>query len=171
MSPVIRTLLFTVFVPGFWTVMMPCWLLPRGARAGFARSGRHRLAADCRRNRTLLCMCFLGIRNSRQRHAASIGSAKETGGRGTLPDCAKSHVLECWLCDARRGGCLSLVRTRGVGGGIRRGCECVCPTLRGAYTAAEIRGEIRRVLQECAEVVPAVPSKVVAARPYWTSFA
>jgi protein-S-isoprenylcysteine O-methyltransferase Ste14 len=32
MSPVIRTLLFTVFVPGFWTVLMPYWLLPRGAR-------------------------------------------------------------------------------------------------------------------------------------------
>ena len=32
MSPVIRTLIFTVFVPGFWTVMMPYWLLPRGAR-------------------------------------------------------------------------------------------------------------------------------------------
>lgn len=32
MSPIIRTLIFTVFVPGFWTVMMPYWLLPRGAR-------------------------------------------------------------------------------------------------------------------------------------------
>lgn len=32
MSPVIRTLIFTVFIPGFWTVMMPYWLLPRGAR-------------------------------------------------------------------------------------------------------------------------------------------
>ena len=32
MSPVIRTLIFTVFVPGFWTVMMPYWMLPRGAR-------------------------------------------------------------------------------------------------------------------------------------------
>jgi protein-S-isoprenylcysteine O-methyltransferase Ste14 len=32
MSPVIRTLIFTVFVPGFWTVVMPYWLLPRGVR-------------------------------------------------------------------------------------------------------------------------------------------
>jgi protein-S-isoprenylcysteine O-methyltransferase Ste14 len=32
MSPVIRTLIFTIFVPGFWTVAMPYWLLPRGAR-------------------------------------------------------------------------------------------------------------------------------------------
>jgi protein-S-isoprenylcysteine O-methyltransferase Ste14 len=32
MSPVIRTLIFTIFVPGFWTVLMPYWLLPRGAR-------------------------------------------------------------------------------------------------------------------------------------------
>src|SRR6266849_4263689 len=32
MSPIIRTLIFTVFVPGFWTLMMPYWLLPRGAR-------------------------------------------------------------------------------------------------------------------------------------------
>ena len=32
MSPVIRTLIFTVIVPGFWTVMMPYWLLPSGVR-------------------------------------------------------------------------------------------------------------------------------------------
>ena len=32
MSPVIRTLIFTILVPGFWTVAMPYWLLPRGAR-------------------------------------------------------------------------------------------------------------------------------------------
>jgi protein-S-isoprenylcysteine O-methyltransferase Ste14 len=32
MSPVIRTLLFTIFIPGFWTVLMPYWLLPRPVR-------------------------------------------------------------------------------------------------------------------------------------------
>jgi protein-S-isoprenylcysteine O-methyltransferase Ste14 len=32
MSPILRTLIFTVLVPGFWTVMMPYWLLPRGVR-------------------------------------------------------------------------------------------------------------------------------------------
>ena len=32
MSPIIRTLIFTVFVPGFWTVLMPYWLLPHGVR-------------------------------------------------------------------------------------------------------------------------------------------
>jgi protein-S-isoprenylcysteine O-methyltransferase Ste14 len=32
MSPVIRTLIFTIFIPGFWTVAMPYWLLPRGTR-------------------------------------------------------------------------------------------------------------------------------------------
>src|SRR5882762_10105837 len=32
MSAVIRTLIFTVFIPGFWTLVMPYWLLPRGAR-------------------------------------------------------------------------------------------------------------------------------------------
>src|ERR1700687_3800072 len=32
MSPVLRTLIFTIFIPGFWTVLMPYWLLPRGAR-------------------------------------------------------------------------------------------------------------------------------------------
>ena len=33
MSPVLRTVLFTIFIPGFWTVAMPYWLLPRGTRA------------------------------------------------------------------------------------------------------------------------------------------
>jgi protein-S-isoprenylcysteine O-methyltransferase Ste14 len=32
MSPVLRTLIFTIFVPGFWTVAMPYLLLPRGTR-------------------------------------------------------------------------------------------------------------------------------------------
>jgi protein-S-isoprenylcysteine O-methyltransferase Ste14 len=32
MSPVIRTLIFTIFIPGFWTVMMPYWLLPHPVR-------------------------------------------------------------------------------------------------------------------------------------------
>ena len=39
MSPVIRTLIFTVFVPGFWTVMMPYWLLPRPVRADVRGAG------------------------------------------------------------------------------------------------------------------------------------
>ena len=32
MSPFVRTLIFTILVPGFWTVAMPYWLLPRGMR-------------------------------------------------------------------------------------------------------------------------------------------
>jgi protein-S-isoprenylcysteine O-methyltransferase Ste14 len=32
MSPIIRTLIFTIFIPGFWTVLMPYWLLPRPVR-------------------------------------------------------------------------------------------------------------------------------------------
>jgi protein-S-isoprenylcysteine O-methyltransferase Ste14 len=39
MSPIIRTLIFTVFVPGFWTVMMPYWLLPRGVRPDVRGAG------------------------------------------------------------------------------------------------------------------------------------
>ena len=32
MSPLLRTLVFTVFVPGFWTVLVPYWVVGRGAR-------------------------------------------------------------------------------------------------------------------------------------------
>lgn len=32
MSPFFRTLIFTIIVPGFWTVAMPYWMLPRGVR-------------------------------------------------------------------------------------------------------------------------------------------
>jgi protein-S-isoprenylcysteine O-methyltransferase Ste14 len=39
MSPVIRTLIFTIFIPGFWTVMMPYWLLPRPVRPAFSGAG------------------------------------------------------------------------------------------------------------------------------------
>lgn len=39
MSPVIRTLIFTIFIPGFWTVMMPYWLLPRPVRPALGGAG------------------------------------------------------------------------------------------------------------------------------------
>jgi len=39
MSPILRTLIFTVFVPGFWTVLMPYWLLPRGVRPDVRGAG------------------------------------------------------------------------------------------------------------------------------------
>src|SRR6266851_10174559 len=39
MSPVFRTLVFTIFVPGFWTIMMPYWLLPRGTRLDLRGAG------------------------------------------------------------------------------------------------------------------------------------
>ncbi len=32
MSPFLRTLVFTIFVPGFWTVLVPYWVVGRGAR-------------------------------------------------------------------------------------------------------------------------------------------
>lgn len=32
MSAVLRTLVFTIFVPGFWTVLLPHWLISRGTR-------------------------------------------------------------------------------------------------------------------------------------------
>ena len=39
MSTIIRTLIFTIFVPGFWTALMPYWLLPRGARPDVRGTG------------------------------------------------------------------------------------------------------------------------------------
>jgi protein-S-isoprenylcysteine O-methyltransferase Ste14 len=35
MSPVLRTLIFTILVPGFWTVVIPFVVLPSGARPDF----------------------------------------------------------------------------------------------------------------------------------------
>jgi len=32
MSPVIRTIVFTILFPGFWTLLLPYWLVPRGSR-------------------------------------------------------------------------------------------------------------------------------------------
>ena len=39
MSPFVRTLIFTIVAPGFWTVAMPYWLLPRGARPDVRGAG------------------------------------------------------------------------------------------------------------------------------------
>ncbi|HEV3375487.1 MAG TPA: isoprenylcysteine carboxylmethyltransferase family protein [Candidatus Acidoferrum sp.] len=39
MSPFLRTLIFTIVVPGFWTAVMPYWLLPRGARPDLHGAG------------------------------------------------------------------------------------------------------------------------------------
>jgi protein-S-isoprenylcysteine O-methyltransferase Ste14 len=32
----VRTLIFTIFVPGFWTILVPYWLAPRGTRLNFS---------------------------------------------------------------------------------------------------------------------------------------
>jgi protein-S-isoprenylcysteine O-methyltransferase Ste14 len=39
MPAVLRTLLFTIFIPGFWTVVLPYWLLPRGSRPEWRGAG------------------------------------------------------------------------------------------------------------------------------------
>jgi protein-S-isoprenylcysteine O-methyltransferase Ste14 len=39
MSPILRTVIFTIVVPGFWTVLMPYWMLPRGVRPDIRGTG------------------------------------------------------------------------------------------------------------------------------------
>ena len=39
MSALFRTLIFTILVPGFWTVAMPSWVLPRGTRVDLGVAG------------------------------------------------------------------------------------------------------------------------------------
>ena len=39
MSPLVRTLIFTIFVPGFWTILMPYWMLPKGTRPDLRGAG------------------------------------------------------------------------------------------------------------------------------------
>jgi protein-S-isoprenylcysteine O-methyltransferase Ste14 len=39
MSPFLRTLVFTVFVPGFWTVLVPYWVVGRHARLDLSGAG------------------------------------------------------------------------------------------------------------------------------------
>lgn len=39
MPPIIRTLIFTIVVPGFWTIAFPYWLLPPGARPDLSGAG------------------------------------------------------------------------------------------------------------------------------------
>ena len=39
MSPFLRTIIFTILVPGFWTVAMPYWLLSHGARPDLRGAG------------------------------------------------------------------------------------------------------------------------------------
>jgi len=36
MSPFLRTLVFTVFVPGFWTVLVPYWVVGRNLQLSFS---------------------------------------------------------------------------------------------------------------------------------------
>ena len=39
MSPFLRTLIFTIFVPGFWTVMVPYWVVGRHAHLDLRGAG------------------------------------------------------------------------------------------------------------------------------------
>jgi len=72
MSPVFRTLIFTILVPGFWTLVMPYWLLMAAGIALYVRCA------------------FWGLRVARPRDAAALGSPEETGCGGALPVGAES---------------------------------------------------------------------------------
>ena len=39
MSPVLRTLIFTAVAPGFWTVLLPYWMLSRGSNPDMRGAG------------------------------------------------------------------------------------------------------------------------------------
>jgi len=39
MAPILRTLIFTIIVPGFWTVLMPYAMVPRGTRPDVRGAG------------------------------------------------------------------------------------------------------------------------------------
>ena len=39
MSPLLRTLVLTIIVPGFWTVLVPYWVIGRGARPDLRGAG------------------------------------------------------------------------------------------------------------------------------------
>ena len=39
MSPLVRTLIFTIFIPGFWTILMPYWMLPKGTKPDLRGAG------------------------------------------------------------------------------------------------------------------------------------
>jgi len=54
MSPIIRTVIFTILVPGFWTLAMPYWLLPRGVRPDLRGVG----AAGCLFIAAGIALCF-----------------------------------------------------------------------------------------------------------------
>src|SRR5713226_9641469 len=135
MSPIIRTLIFTVFVPGFWTVLTPYWMLPHGVRPDVRGAGAAGWLFMAVGSALYFACAFWGFAV----RGKGTPLPEETGCRGTLPYRAESYVLGSWICRLGRGGDLSLDCARGVGHRIRGGSNCVCAALRGAGAEAEIR--------------------------------
>src|SRR6267154_5645179 len=85
MSPGFRTLIFTILVPGFWTLVMPYWLLMAAGIALYVRCA------------------FWGLRVARPRDAAALGSPEETGCGGAPGLAGRGGHLS--IVSALRVGC------------------------------------------------------------------
>src|SRR5882672_7891981 len=97
MKLAIKVLLFTLLLPGTFSVYIPNWLLrPEGLAKMLQASGVSLLgwAASCRRCDTLFQMC-MGLRRHRRRNARADRSAEEARGQGAISLRAKSHVYWC----------------------------------------------------------------------------
>ncbi|PYU76234.1 MAG: hypothetical protein DMG49_01865 [Acidobacteria bacterium] len=146
MPPVVRTLIFTVFLPGFWTVMVPYRLLPCGVRPD---------VCGARPAGGLLAAAGISLRFA----CAFWGLAPRGNGTPLPLDPGKKLVVEepfgirsvafMMLGISFRGA-------GGIGGGFYCGCELVRVVFRGAGAEAEIRRGIRKVLPAGAATQSAV---------------
>jgi len=99
MSPIIRTLIFTVFVPGFWTVLMPYWLLPQGVRPdvrGAGAAGWLLMAVGI----TLYFACaFWGFAVRGKGTPLPLDPPKKLVVEGPYRIVRNPNVLGSWICD------------------------------------------------------------------------
>ena len=141
-----------------WFWLLPQWLgfrVDTGGHSTLAIAGGASVGAGICGGPALR----LGLRVDGTRHTCSGRSAAAIGGGGFLPLCAEPHVPGIRSGVDRVVGC---VRPRQFSRRSRRrppsrsACT-VCRFLRRADSAQEIRGRLRRVLQECESMVAARP--------------
>ena len=157
MSPVLRTLIFTILVAGLWTVALPYWLLPPGSQLHLGGVGFLGALLAAAGAALYLTCAFWGFAIRGKGTPAPIDPPKKLVVEG--PYRVVRNPMYWSVVSAMLGeACLfrSLALAGALGSGILRRRKPVCHPLRGARAPPQVRRRIRRLLSPRPPLAPSL---------------
>ena len=155
LGPILKTLLFTILVPGFVTLYVPYLLLGRAYAPG-----RGPLAWLWRRLRDYGCRDLfplrVGVCRTRSRHARTRCSHEIPRRDWPASICAQSHVHRRVAGNPWASCTVSRTSSCRVWGFVHSPRASVYPFLRRTHLAQAVRRVVRKVPRYCSAVDPAI---------------